>query len=268
LTMKPYHQTKTNKIYVGDCLKVMPDLKREFYDLVFADPPFNIGYEYDQYEDNRTADDYLSWCDRWLTEIDKCLKTTGTVWIAIGPKYQAELKILMDRRGWTWRNTIIWHYTFGAAQKNNFTPSHTVLHYYTKSKNKWYFDADSIRVPSQRQLRYNDRRANRQGKLPDNVWVLVPSDHADTVFRPEGTVHLSSRVAGTFNERTGHPCQMPESIVERVVKATSSEEAYVLDPFLGSGTTMRVCKKLGRQCTGIELSEDYARIAVQSLRGK
>jgi site-specific DNA-methyltransferase (adenine-specific) len=104
---------------------------------------------------------------------------------------------------------------------------------------------------------YADRRANPVGKLPDDTWVLRPQE-TDEHFLPNGDTWYESRICGTFKERTGHPCQMPEAVLERIIRVATNLGDSVLDPFAGSGTTLAVAKKLGRRYLGVELSEQYA----------
>lgn len=243
------------RLYCGDCVRVMASLPAGSVDLVFADPPFNVGYGYDQYDDRLPDDEYLQWTRQWLTEIKRALLPGGSVWVASGPQYQAEIKVLMGQVGLSWRQTVIWHYTFGPRQTTKFTPSWVALHHATAGEG-WVWRGDEVRVPSARQLKYRDKRAVNGGKVPDNVWALLPGEEA-ALFRPDHDVWLESRVAGTFKERTGHPCQMPEAVLERIIRVCSVEDALVLDPFLGSGTTAVVAQRLGRRVIGVELSESY-----------
>ena len=126
-----------------------------------------------------------------------------------------------------------------------------------KDPDHFTFNTDTIRVPSARQLVYGDRRANPKGRLPDDTWVLRPQDLPEG-FRSDGDTWYFARVAGTFKERAGfHGCQMPEQLLGRILRASSHEREWVLDPFLGSGTTASVAKKLNRHFLGFELSPEY-----------
>src|SRR5262249_6916673 len=119
------------------------------------------------------------------------------------------------------------------------------------------FSPGGVRVPSARQTSYADRRAHPRGKLPDDTWVLRPQED-DRFFQPDTDTWYVSRVCGTFKERTGHPCQMPEALLERIIRVASNPGDLVLDPFAGSGTTLVAAKRLGRRYLGIELSGEYA----------
>lgn len=246
-----------NRVLTGDCLRILAGLPAGSVDLVFADPPFNIGYEYDRYDDRRSKDEYLAWAERWLKEVRRVLKPTGSFWLAIGDEYVAEHKVRLDALGLTMRNWVIWHYTFGVHCERKFTRSHAHLLYYVADAKRFTFNADAIRVPSARQMVYADRRANPKGRVPDDTWVLRPQEDA-RFFRPDGDTWYVPRICGTFKERTGHPCQMPEAVLDRILRVTTNPGDVVLDPFAGSGTTLVVAKRLGRRFLGIELSENYA----------
>ncbi|GAB4139706.1 MAG: hypothetical protein Tsb009_08780 [Planctomycetaceae bacterium] len=257
-----------NGIHQMDCIAGMQQLAEGSVDLAFADPPFNIGYDYDQYDDRRDADDYLDWSARWIAEVVRVLKSDGTFWLAIGDEYAAELKVLMTRElGLTCRSWVVWYYTFGVNCKNKFSRSHAHLFHMVKNPKKFTFNADdpAIRVPSARQLVYGDKRANPKGRLPDDTWILRPQDIPES-FQPDEDTWYFPRVNGTFKERKGwHGCQMPEQLLGRIIRACSHPEDLVLDPFTGSGTTLAVAKKLGRHFLGFELSEQYAARAEERL---
>ena len=254
-----------NEIWTGDCLEQLARLPDGSAQLIFADPPFNIGYDYDVYRDARNRDDYLVWTEQWLQSAKRVLASDGSFFVAIGDDYAAEMKVRLDAMGLTMRNWIIWHYTFGVSCKNKFSRSHTHILYYVANPKKFTFNADAIRVASARQTTYADRRANPTGKVPDDTWLLRPQE-SDVHFQPDDDTWHESRVCGTFNERSKHPCQMPESVLERIIRVASNQDNLVLDPFAGSGTTLAVAKRLGRRYLGIELSEAYAEAVAERLR--
>ncbi len=228
-----------NTVINGNCIDVFKGME-PFADLVFADPPFNIGYEYDKYHDKIGKDAYLEWTKDWMTACRDILKPTGSFYIAIGDDYAANVKVIADEIGLNMRNWIIWHYTFGQQTKAKFARSHTHIFYFTKNEKEFTFNDYAVRVPSDRQLIYNDARANVAGKLPDDTW------------------NEFSRVCGTFKEREGwHPCQMPEILLTRIIAASSLPGQVVVDPFMGSGTTAAAALKLGRKYFGTDISENY-----------
>ena len=125
----------------------------ESIDLVFADPPFNIGYDYDVYDDRRDPGQYLDWARRWAREVVRVLRPDGTFWLAIGDEFAAELKCIFHRElGLSPRSWVIWYYTFGVNCTRKFSRSHAHLFYFAKDPNRFTFNTEAIRVPSARQL--------------------------------------------------------------------------------------------------------------------
>ncbi len=246
-------------LFRGDCLDGLSRIPPESVHLAFADPPFNIGYDYDIYEDKRACDDYLDFSRKWLEGVHKALRPDGSFWLAIGDEYAAELKVIAHREvGFHLRSWVIWYYTFGVNCSKKFSRSHAHLLYFVKDPKSFTFHDHLIRVPSARQLIYADKRANPRGRLPDDTWILRPQD-APEAFSEDHDTWYVSRVCGTFKERAGwHGCQMPERVLGRIITACSNEGETVLDPFAGSGTTLAVAKKLHRRYLGCELSQDYA----------
>lgn len=259
---------RINAVHNEDCVKGLQALDDGSVDLVFADPPFNIGYDYDVYDDARNDDDYLKWCDHWIEQVARALKPNGTFWLAIGDEYAAELKVLMQREHQlTCRSWVVWYYTFGVNCKNKFSRSHAHIFHMVKDAQSFTFNTDQLRVPSARQLVYGDRRANPKGRLPDDTWILRPQDLHEGFQANQDTWYFP-RVAGTFKERAGfHGCQMPEQLLGRIIRASSNEGEVVLDPFAGSGTTLAVAKKLDRRYVGFELSSEYVAKINERLDG-
>mgnify|MGYP006271480841 FL=1 len=276
------------RVAVGDCLALMATWPEDSVDLVFADPPYNIGYDYDQYDDRRDDADYVAWTRDWVDACARLLKPTGSMYILIGDEYAAETRLhlkQLEREGrLVFRNWIVWHYTFGQNCRSKFNRSHAHLFYvvgsdaHASSGVKWKatdppfaFNREAIAVPSARQTTYADARANPKGKLPDDTWYLRPQDaEADgqlAYFTPDQDTWYLSRLCGTFRERVGwHPCQLPEALLERIVKLSSNPGDVVFDPFVGSGTTLTVAALHGRRWLGCEMSEEYAEKATQRIR--
>jgi len=289
-----------NTIRLGDCIEGMNRLPGGSVDLVFADPPFNIGYRYDVYEDSVEHQQYIDWCGRWIAAVHRALKPDGTFWLAIGDDYAAELKLESRNAGFHCRSWVIWYYTFGVNCARKFTRSHTHLFHFVKDRDHFTFRDDDLdnRVPSARELVYNDQRANPKGRLPDDTWIIRPASlagemvgddgmwtpdslpppaDADRTYtlRPQDLEHAFGstedtwyfpRVAGTFRERAGfHGCQMPEQLLGRIIRTCSNPGELVLDPFSGSATTLAVAKKLGRRFLGFDISKDYVQYGLERL---
>ena len=277
----------------GDCIAGMNALPAGSVDLAFADPPFNIGYEYDVYDDHKERDHYLTWSRDWIAAVHRVLKDDGTFWLAIGDEYAAELKIASQDVGFHCRSWVVWYYTFGVNCKYKFSRSHAHVFYFVKNPELFTFLDQEYRIPSARQLVYNDKRANPKGRLPDDTWIIPPADAsgeltadeedwgtpADTQrtyylrpqdlegrFSPIEDTWYFPRVAGTFKERAGfHGCQMPEQLLGRIIRLCSHEDELVFDPFSGSATTLAVAKKLNRRYLGCDLSEEYVKHGLSRL---
>jgi site-specific DNA-methyltransferase (adenine-specific) len=290
-----------NTILHGDCIAGLNALPEGSADLVFADPPFNIGYDYDVYRDELKANEYLAWSRDWIGAVYRALSPRGTFWLAIGDEYAAELKIESQKIGFIPRSWVVWYYTFGVNCTHKFTRSHAHLFYFVKNRRHFTFRAAELenRVPSARQLVYNDSRANEDGRLPDDTWIIRPADVVGDLIADDGTWTVSElpavrdddhtwtlrpqdlaerfsssedtwyfpRVAGTFKERAGfHGCQMPEQLLGRIIRLCSNESDLVVDPFSGSATTLAVAKKLGRRFVGFDISRDYVKLGRERLK--
>jgi site-specific DNA-methyltransferase (adenine-specific) len=231
----------------GDSLQIMPTLPESFADLIIADPPFNIGFKYDCYDDSRPDSEYLTWTHKWIKEAKRLLKPDGNLLICIGDKHVSDIDYMcrhacsgleLVRLNW-----MIWHYAFGQSgrleTRTRFTNSKTHILRYAKTR-KAYFNAAGVAVPSARQLRYNDKRADKRGKCPDDVFIF-------------------KRIAGTHNERVpGIKTQMPVALLRVWVKAMCRPSGMVYDPFPGSGASMIAAKQEGREYFCSELSPAYA----------
>lgn len=290
-----------NTIKQGDCVSAMNGLSAGSVDLVFADPPFNIGYDYDVYEDSVEHQQYIDWSVNWISAVWRVLRSNGTFWLAIGDDYAAELKLESQKVGFHCRSWVIWYYTFGVNCKRKFTRSHTHLFHFVKDRNDFTFrDELDTRIPSARELVYNDKRANSRGRFPDDTWITRPADAVgeligddeeswslpllnpptdkdrtytlrpqdlDQSFKPSEDTWYFPRVAGTFKERAGfHGCQMPEQLLGRIIRTCSHSGDLVLDPFSGSATTLAVAKKLGRRFIGFDISKIYVQYGRERLK--
>jgi len=232
-------ELELNKIYCGDCVQLLAEANNLKVQLIFADPPFNIGYEYETYKDRVDYDKYVAWSEKWMSACYRVLSEDASFYIAIGDEYAAEVKMIALKLGLTLRNWIIWNYGFGQNTSKKFGRSHTHIFYFVKDHKNFVFNSEDVRVPSARQLLYNDKRADFRGRIPDDVWKYP-------------------RVCGTFKESVGwHPCQMPLKLMARIIKASSNPGDLVMDPFSGSASTLVVAAVLGRDYIGFDTDEKY-----------
>jgi site-specific DNA-methyltransferase (adenine-specific) len=262
----------TANVFVGDCRRVLPQFGAGLVDLIVTDPPYAIGQNYgEHYDDGRGESAFLAMLEEALAALNRVLKADGSLFIVMGSNLQAEVLVLLKRLGFHWRRTIVWYETFGQAQQGNFTPSWRAIHYVTKDPKDFTFNADAVRVPSQRQLRYNDKRAKSGGKLPDDTWLLlrtwalVPDVQLPELQTGDNDLWLASRVCGTFHAKVDHVNQMPLPVLDRIIRVASHPGQLVLDPFAGTNTTGIAAAALGRRHIGVELSEQTARLARETF---
>ena len=233
------------QIIEGDALEKLPDIPDESVDLIIADPPYNLGKEYGNNYDLKGFEDYLKFSTCWLTEAHRILKPTGTIYVFMGFRFISYLYDILDRKLQMFFNSwICWHYTQGMGKTKGFSPRHDDMLMFTKSK-VFKFNLDNIRVPQ----KYYRERNNMRGANPGDVWQF-------------------SHVHYCNENRQNHPTQKPEGLIERMVLASSDEGDEVLDLFSGSGTTLRVCQQLNRNCTGIELNPDYVKMIKERLNNE
>lgn len=242
-------------LVTGDCVPYMEKVAPNSVPLIIADSPYNIGKAYAHYDDNKPHDEFMGWMQEWLSAAALILHKHGSMWVFAPDEWVSEIDVYcrfslaLYRRSW-----VTWFYTFGVANQKNFSRSHTHILYFTKSKTKFTFNADAVRVPSARQLVYADARQNPKGKLPDNTWVLL-RDELEPYMTPDKDTWLVSRICGTYKERQKHSSnQIPIPLMERIVLSTSNPGDLVLDPFMGTASSGIAALKHGRDYVGIDIS--------------
>ena len=216
---------------------------------MFADPPYNIGVKYDQHVDKMPSADYLAWCELWIRASVRALTPDGSMWVLINDEWVAEFDILLRQAGLHRRSWVTWYETFGVNCTRKFNRTKRHLLYLVRNPHHFTFNRAAVSTQSDRQKKYHDKRANPEGKVLDDVWIIP-------------------RVAGMHSERIkGVPTQLPMELLRRVVGCSSNPRDLVIDPFSGSGTTAAVCSTLGRRFLGIELSPQYAELSRRRVSG-
>ncbi len=232
----------TNHLICGDAVKEMSKLPEASVDLVIADPPYNLGKDYGNNRDLMAWHEYENFTRSWITEALRTLKPEGSLYIFMGVRFISRLfMILEDEFKLNFNGWITWHYTQGMGRKTGFSPRHEDILYFTKTQN-YTFNLDAIRIPQ----KYYRERNNMAGANPGDVWQF-------------SHVHYSNP------EREDHPTQKPEALMERIIRASSNQNELILDPFVGSGTTCRVAKALGRKWIGIDINPAYIEMSQKRL---
>ena len=234
---------ETERLICGDAVTVMKTLPSSSIDLIVADPPYNLGKDYGNNTDRKARHEYEDFTEQWLTEAIRVLKPTGSFYVFMGVRFISSLFTMMeDEHRLLFNGWITWHYTQGMGRKLGFSPRHEDILYFTKSTH-YTFNVDNVRIPQ----KYFRKRNNMSGANPGDVWQF-------------------SHVHYCNPERQPHPTQKPEALLERIILASSNEQDIILDPFVGSGTTCRVAKMLGRKWIGIEINPEYILMSARRIQ--
>ncbi|MFV3403040.1 MULTISPECIES: adenine-specific DNA-methyltransferase [Pseudomonas] len=240
-------------IYHGEAVEVLKSIETASIDLIFADPPYNIGKDFDGIHDRIDESEYFSWCWQWIDECSRILKPNGTFYLMNSTQNMPHLDIYC-RKQFEILSRIIWAYDSSGVQAKKFFGSlyEPILHL-VKNPKSYTFNANDILVEAKTgakrglmDYRKNPPQPYNTTKVPGNVWEFP-------------------RVRFKMDEYENHPSQKPESLLERVIRASSNPGEVVLDPFGGSFSTGAVAKRLGRRSISIEKNETYIKIGLRRI---
>ncbi|WP_288799473.1 adenine-specific DNA-methyltransferase [uncultured Fibrobacter sp.] len=249
-----YFEKGTSKIIHGDAIKALKNIEDESVDLIFVDPPYNIGKNFAGCSDKWKKDvDYLEWCYIWIDLCIKKLKPNGSMYIMTSTQFMPYFDIHI-RKQMSILSRIIWSYdSSGVQAKNYFGSMYEPILFCVKDEKNYTFNANDILVEAktgaQRKLidyRKNPPQPYNTQKVPGNVWNFP-------------------RVRYRMEEYENHPTQKPVALLDRIIKASSNKGDIVLDPFSGSFTTCFVADKLERNFIGVELQDEYIKIGLRRL---
>jgi DNA modification methylase len=252
-----------NKLILGDNLEILKTFPYECIDLIYLDPPFFSNRNYEviwgdegeirSFQDRWAGgvDHYIGWLYERIEQMHRILKSTGNIYLHCDWHADAYIRVnILDKIFGinNFRNEIIWCYRGGGSPKMDFGRRHDNIFRYSKT-NTYVFNADTVRIPYQ---------AEGLGRTDDAMWGKHKG--TDKIYKPNplGKIPEDWWTINILNandpERIGYPTQKPESLLERIIKASSNKGEVVLDPFVGGGTTIAVAEKLGRQWIGIDQS--------------
>ena len=226
----------------GDAVDEISKLPDKSVRLIVTDPPYNLNKNYGVSNDNLNFDDYINFSRRWLREAVRVLTDDGSLYIFMGMRYISYVYVMLEQEFKLHFNSwITWFYTQGIGKTKGFSPRHDDILFFTKNPKNFVFNLDNIRVPQKFYRSVN----NMRGANPGNVWQFSHTHYCN-------------------KNRLNHPTQKPEALFERIILASSNEGDTVLDPFVGSGTALRVCQQLKRTGIGIDINPDY--VAMTKMR--
>jgi adenine-specific DNA-methyltransferase len=245
-------------VFTGDCRELLRQIPDETIQLVVTSPPYNLGKEYEKKLD---LPEYAAQQREVIRECVRVLKPTGSLCWQVGNFVDAGAIIPLDSLlypvfagyGLKMRNRIIWHFAHGLHCSRRLSGRYEVVLWFTKNDD-YVFNLDPIRIPQKypgkkyfKGPKAGQYSCNPLGKSPGDVWEIpnVKSNHV---------------------EKTGHPCQFPVELIERLVLALTNPGDWVLDPFLGAGTSIIAAIRHNRRGVGAEVVDRYVQIARERIR--
>jgi len=250
-----------NKIYYKSS-EDMLEVDSKSITLIVTSPPYNIDIRYGnihkngrvlaskgiKYKDDLPEEAYRKMLSKVFDECKRVLKDNGSIWINVKSRHLNGVVVppfwIMDFfKDMYLKNLIVWNFDWGGSTNKRFSPRYEFIFWFTKDKEDYIFNLDEVKIPA---LNYRPDRFRSQMKNPSDVWYI-------------------QMVSGNYPERTSHPAQYPEELVERIIKVASNEGDIILDPFIGSGTTARVAKDLKRKFIGYEINPGYIKMCEERL---
>jgi len=259
---EPYYGNSSVLIYNMDCLEGLKLLKQSGVniDATITSPPYNIGKEYEKV---MPINNFVEWLAEISNNIFEITKSNGSYLLNIGylevPEKGRAIPItylIWDKIKFYLNQEIIWNYGAGVAAKNYLSPRNEKILWYIKDKENYTFNLDDIRDPDVKypnQKKKGKLRCNTLGKNPSDVWQIAK---------------VTSGTNRSPDERTSHPAQFPVDLISRMVMGFTNKGDFVLDPFMGSGTTAEVCMSNNRFSLGFEIREDYCKTIVDRLENR
>ncbi|MGM3309036.1 adenine-specific DNA-methyltransferase [Anabaena sp. WFMT] len=251
------YEQQENIIFHGDAGSILSNhIPSESVDLIFVDPPYNIGKKFGNFYDKwESEEEYVNWSYKWLDDCIRILKPNGTIYVMTSTQAMPYFDLYL-RKKLTILSRIIWHYDSSGVQATKYFGSmYEPILYCVKDKNNYIFNADDIKI---------EAKTGAQRKLID-YRKSVPTPYKTE--KVPGNAWYFPRVRYRMEEYENHPSQKPESLLERIILASSHEGGVILDPFAGTFTTASVAKRLGRKSISIELQEEYLKIGLRRVLG-
>jgi len=253
---------KINQVYTGDCINILDrEVDKFSIDLIFADPPYNLSksnlkwignktggdwFKMNEKWDSMTNQEYLEFTYKWIKACRRVMKKNGSIYISSTYHNIGEIIIVLKNLKFKINNIITWKKTNAMPNmtKRVFTHSSEFIVWAVKGK-KWIFNYEKLKNINP------DKKKDGSPKQMRDVWEMPVVQGKERLTKSSG--------------RALHPTQKPEEILKRIIIASSNKDDIVLDPFLGSGTTAAVAKKLRRKWIGIENNKEYVKAAKKRI---
>jgi DNA modification methylase len=234
-----------NVIHQGDAVKILKQYPDESVDLVFADPPYNLDKNYNVYADEQAEEQYIQWCNSWLTEYIRILKPTGSLYLLNLPRWAMYHAFFLNQHLY-FQNWIVWDAL--SEPRGKVMPAHYGLLFYTKHPSNFTFNYEKV---GQLDARNYCLRANCIRKRKS-----IGNDDKEALTDIWWDVHRIKHP----RDRDRHPCQLPDLLMQRIIKLSTNPGDVVLDALGGAGTTPIAALQLGRRYVAIDLDPYYVQI--------
>lgn len=245
-----------NKTICGDAFSVLEKLPARKFDLLFADPPYNLTKNFGAEKFRQVCDeDYEAWLDSWLAKTVRLLKPTASIYICGDWRSSSAIQ-RAGTKYFQLRNRITWEREKGRGARANWKNASEDIWFFTASSD-YFFDAEAVKIKRRVLAPYTENGEPKDWK-----------QSADGNFRATSASNLWTDLTVPFwsmPENTAHPTQKPEKLLAKIILASTCENDFILDPFAGSGTTAVVAKKLNRNFTIVERDENYCLLAEKRL---
>jgi adenine-specific DNA-methyltransferase len=255
---------------IGDCINVMSQMKAKSVNTIVTSPPYNLDKKYGKYNDNRPIEEWESLIEDVAKEASRILADNGSFLLNVSPIPDKKTKeiipldsiayYIFKKNGYYLRNSIVWHFNNMQNCTNRLSGRWESILWFVKDINNYKFNLEEIRIPY---LTKNDKRlVGGKGRNPTDTWNFD---------LPSSDFWYFDRVNNMTKNKLGltkHPCIYPTPMIERIIKMTTDKNDVVLDPFLGSGTTIVASEKLERIGLGIELDDEYSDIIEKRMQNE
>ena len=255
------HAVKGCFYTIADCIETMNNMPQGVVNTIVTSPPYNLSKKYGKYDDSRTFAEWEELIDKVAEAAYNVLVPNGSFLLNVSPVPDKKTKeivpldaiayFVFKKHGYALRNSIVWHFNNMQNCTNRLSGRWESILWFVKDIDSYQFNLDDIRVPY---IPKNDKRLTGVGRNPTDIWNFDI---------PESDFWYFDRVNNMTKNKLGlteHPCIFPTPMIERIIKMTTHKGEVVMDPFLGSGTTLVAAQNLGRIGLGCELDEKFAPI--------